>query len=182
MLALLLLFVARRRSRGRAGGKGLVATAPEGKRRAMGGAPTGAGFMDTAKIQSTGGAESPMRTGNMLTLPPLPPPLLGPLLTPCFQFLLQCRLLVSLSYCPSLASPCDVLVWIISWISNIPPHILKPCLHHFELICSMMQSLTPSHGTQANGQCDMHVPQVCLFGCKSKVPSLNTHAPDQAPV
>ncbi|DBA72050.1 TPA: hypothetical protein ACH3X2_010784 [Trebouxia sp. C0005] len=57
LLALLLLFVARRRSRGRAGSKGIVAAAPEGKRRAMG------SVMDTAKIQSTGGAESPMRTG-----------------------------------------------------------------------------------------------------------------------
>ena len=84
MLALLLLFVARRRSRGRAGGKGVVATAPEGKRRAVGGVQNGAGVMDTAKIQSTGGAESPMRTGNAPT-----PPLLGPFLTICFQFLLS---------------------------------------------------------------------------------------------
>ncbi len=68
MLALLLLFVARRRSRGRADGKGIVA--PEGKRRAVGGVQNGADVMDTAKIQSTGDAESPMRTGN--TPPPRP--------------------------------------------------------------------------------------------------------------
>ncbi|KAL0037531.1 hypothetical protein WJX77_001281 [Trebouxia sp. C0004] len=63
LLALLLLFVARRRSMGRAGSKGIVATAPEGKRRAVGSGQNGAGVMDTARIQSTGGADSPMRTG-----------------------------------------------------------------------------------------------------------------------
>ncbi len=84
VLALLLLFVARRKSRGRAGSKGIVATAPEGKRRAVGSVQNGTGVMDTAKIQSTGGADSPMRTGNT----PILPPLLGPLLTPCFQLLL----------------------------------------------------------------------------------------------
>ena len=83
MLALLLLFVARRRSRGRAGNKGIVATAPEGKRRAVGTAQNGAGVMDTAKIQSTGGAESPMRTGNTPISPP--PSLLGPFFFPIFS-------------------------------------------------------------------------------------------------
>jgi len=79
VLALLLLFVARRRSRGRAGSKGIVATAPEGKRRSVGSVQNEAGVMDTAKIQSTGGADSPMRTGNTPTLPPPAGPLFDPM-------------------------------------------------------------------------------------------------------
>ena len=163
MLALLLLLVARRKSKGRAGGKGITASAPEGKRRAVDSAQNGAGVMDTAKIQSTGGAESPMRTGNM---PTLLSPLLGPFLTPRFQLLLEFRLLVSLSCSPSWASCCDVLVWRSAGFQIETEPCLRHFERHFELTCRMMQSLTPSHSAQANGHGDMHVSQLFLFVCK----------------
>ncbi len=76
VLAGLLLFIARRRGRGRAQDGAVAKSAPEGKAGGKRQGKGGAGIIDSAKIQSTGGAESPMRTGahthpSLLPLPPL---------------------------------------------------------------------------------------------------------------
>ena len=67
MLAGLLLFIARRKRRARA--DDASKPVPEVMSKPQARAKTTAGVMDTAKIQSTGGAESPMRTGNRLVIP-----------------------------------------------------------------------------------------------------------------